>query len=124
MELSFALHKLEIFSANPGKSHFKGLVHIRMYIRNNKTLGLNNYANINDSPVSDLLRQASIKNEKHLMAFSDSSWQDYPDTVRRTGAYIIFHQVGKLTMVHMLQDQLLNQVHKVSTIQHSLQEWL
>ena len=26
------------------------------------------------------------------MAFSGSSWQDCPDTVRSTGAYIIFNQ--------------------------------
>ena len=33
-------------------------------------------------------------------------------------------KVGQLTMAHMLQDQLLNPVHKVSTMQHVLQEWL
>ena len=27
------------------------------------------------------------------MDFSDSSWQDFPDTGRSTGAYIIFYQV-------------------------------
>ena len=26
------------------------------------------------------------------MAFSDSGWQDFPDTGRSTGAYIIFYQ--------------------------------
>ena len=30
------------------------------------------------------------------MAFSDSSWQDCPDTGRRTGAYIIFYQGGPI----------------------------
>ena len=33
-------------------------------------------------------------------------------------------KVGQLTMAHMLQDQFLNPVHKVSTMQHALQEWL
>ena len=28
------------------------------------------------------------------MAFSDSSWQDLPDTRRSKGAYIIFYQGG------------------------------
>ena len=28
------------------------------------------------------------------MSFSDSSWQDSPDTERSTGAYIIFYQGG------------------------------
>ena len=35
-----------------------------------------------------------------------------------------FIKVGQLTMSHMFQDKLLNQVHKVSTMQHSLQEFL
>ena len=30
------------------------------------------------------------------MAFSDSSWQDCPDTGRSTGAYIIFYQGGTI----------------------------
>ena len=31
-------------------------------------------------------------------------------------------QVVQLTMAHMFQDQLLNPVHKGSTMQHALQE--
>ena len=30
------------------------------------------------------------------MDFSDSSWQDFPDTGRSTGAYIIFYQGGPI----------------------------
>ena len=45
-----------------------------------KTLGLKYYADMNDAQVSDLLRQASIKTENHFIAFSDSSWQDFPET--------------------------------------------
>ena len=86
------MHKLEKFSANPGKVHFEGLVHLLRYIRDNKTLGLKYYAALNDAPVTDLLRQANIKTKNNLMAFSDSSWQDCPDTGRSTGAYIIFYQ--------------------------------
>ena len=40
VELSFEVHKLAKFSANPGKVHFEGLVHLLRYIRDNKTLGL------------------------------------------------------------------------------------
>ena len=47
---------------------------------------------MNDSPVTGLLRQATIKTKSHLMGFSDSSWQYCPDTGRNTGAYIIFYQ--------------------------------
>ena len=53
---------------------------------------MNYYSNINDAPVSGLLRKASIKTENKLMAFSDYSWQDCPYTGRSTVAYIIFYQ--------------------------------
>ena len=57
-------------------------------------MGLKYYAGINDAQVTDLLRQDSIKIENHLIDFSDSSWQDCPDTGRSTGAYVIFYQGG------------------------------
>ena len=47
---------------------------------------------MNDSPVTDLLRKASIKTENHFMAFSDYSCQNCSDTGRSIGAYIIFYQ--------------------------------
>ena len=62
----------------------------------NKTLGLKYYADINDAPVTDILRKANIKTNNHLMDFSDTSWQDCPDTGRSTGAYIIFYQGGTI----------------------------
>ena len=70
------------------------MVHLLRYIRDNNTLGLKYYANINDAAVSDLLIQSSIKTEKHLMDFYYSSWQDCPDTGRSIAAYIIFYQCG------------------------------
>ena len=64
MDLGFAVHKLANFSSNPGKVHFGGLVHLLIYIRDNKTLVLKYYADMNDAPVSGLLRQAIIKAKK------------------------------------------------------------
>ena len=96
MDLSFAVHKLAKFSVNHGKVHFEVLVNLLRYIRDNKTLGLKYYADLNDAPVIYLLRQSNIKTKNHLMAFSDSSWQDCPDTERSTGAYIIFYQGGPI----------------------------
>ena len=61
MDLSSEVHKLAKFSVNPGKVHFEGLIHLLRYIRENKTFGLKYYADLNDSPVTDLLRQANIK---------------------------------------------------------------
>ena len=96
MDLSFAVKKLAKFLANPDKVNSEELVHLLRYIRDNKTLGLNYYVNINDAPVSDLLKQASIKTENQLFDLYDYSWQDCPDTGRSTGAYIIFYQGGPI----------------------------
>ena len=50
----------------------------------NRTLGLKYYADMNDTPVTYLLVQDSIKTDNLLMAFSDSSWQYFPDAGRST----------------------------------------
>ena len=73
VDLSFAVHKLENVSANPGKVHFEGLVHLLRYIRDNHNLGLKYYADLNDAPVTDLLRQANINTKNQLMDFYYSS---------------------------------------------------
>ena len=59
-------------------------------------MGLEYYADLNDAWVTDLLRQANIKTKNHLLDFSDSSWQDYPDTGISTGAYTIFYLGGPI----------------------------
>ena len=69
MDLSFAVQILSKVSANSGKVHFEGLMNLLRYIRDNKTLVLKYYADMNDAPVTDLLRQASITTENHLMDF-------------------------------------------------------
>ena len=56
VDLSFAVHKLAQFSANPSKLHFEGLVHLLRYIMDNKILGLKYCSDLNDAPVTDLLR--------------------------------------------------------------------
>ena len=96
VDLRFAVHKLAKFSANTGKVHFEGLIHLLRYIRDNKTLDQKYYADLNDTPVPDLLKQANVKSKNHLMAFSDSSWQDFPDTGISTGTYMIFYQGGTI----------------------------
>ena len=76
VDLSFEVHKLAKFSANPGKVHCEGLVHLLRYIRNNKTLVLKYYADLNDALVTDLLRQANLNTKNYLMDFYDYSWKD------------------------------------------------
>ena len=111
--LDFSVKELAKFSVNPGKLHFKGLVHLLRYIRYNKTLVLKYYVDMNDVPVSDLLRQASIKTDNHLIDFLilvDKVVQTLEEVQKQSLSFI---KVGQLTMAHMFQDQLLNQVQKV-----------
>ena len=99
MYLSFAVHKLAKFSANPGKVHFEGLIYLFRYIRYNNTLVLKYHAYLNDSPVNDLMRQTNNETKNHLMDFSDSSWKYCPESGRSTGAYNIFYQFGPIDHV-------------------------
>ena len=92
VDLSYAVHKLAEFSSKSGKVHFEGLVHLFRYIRENKNLGLKYYADINDAPLSNLLRQAIIKTGNQLMVFFYSSWKYFPETGKSTGSYLIFYQ--------------------------------
>ena len=124
MDLNFSVHKLAKFSGNPGKVHFDGLIHLLRYIRDNKTLGLKYYADLNDAPVTDHMRQANIKTKNHLIFFYDSSWQDCPDSGKIQENTLFSIKVGQLTIAQMFQDHFLNTVQKVSTMQHALKEWL
>ena len=63
VDFRFVVHNLEKFSSNPGKIHSEGLVHLLRYIRDNNTLGLKYYSDMNDAPLSYLLLYTSIKNE-------------------------------------------------------------
>ena len=99
----FALHNLEMFSSNRGKVHSESLVHLLIYIRENKNLGLNYYSKIEDASLFDLWIKARIKTENQLMVFYDSTFWDYPDTDRSTGAYIFFIEVDQLIIAHMFQ---------------------
>ena len=82
--------------SNIGKAYFECLVHLLIYIRENKNLGLRYYAKIEDAPLSDLLIQSRINNENQLVVFSHSIWKNFPDTVRSTGAYIVCYQGGPI----------------------------
>ena len=94
------------------------------YIRDNNTLGLKCYADMNDAPVSDLLIQATIKTENHLMDFMILVGKIVQTLAEVQEHTLYFIKVSKFTMAHMFQDQLLNQFHKLSTMKYALQEWL
>ena len=72
------------------------MVHLLRYIRDKNNLGLEYYANIDDVPLSDLLRQAIIKTDNQLMVFSDSNRKDCPNTDIITGECIVLYQGGTI----------------------------
>ena len=90
------------------------------YIRDNKTLVPKYYSYLNDALVTDLSRQSNIKTENHLMDFSDSSWQDCPDTGRSTGAYNIFYQGGPIDHGTHVPGPVVKSSAEVSIMQHVL----
>ena len=122
VDFIFSVHKLAKFSSNPGEVHFEGLVHIFRYIIDNNTLILKYYDDMKYSPLSYLFIQASNKNENQLMEFSDYSWKYCPDTSRSTVSYIIIYQGGTIDHGTHVPRYLINQVTKVSTMQHLLKE--
>ena len=58
-------------------------------------MGLKYYADLNDALVTDLLRQASIKTNNHLMVFSDSSvWTILPTRIRKIHQVVLGFNIG------------------------------
>ena len=87
-------------------------------------MALKYYADLNDALITDLLRQADIKTKNHLMAVMIPIGK-IVHTLEEVQEHTIFSiKVVQLNMGHMFQDQFLNTVQKVSTMQHALQELL
>ena len=102
--------------------YFEGFIQLLRYIRDNKNLGLRYYAKIEDSLIYDLFRQAIIDTDNQLMVFSDYIWQDYPDTGRSTGGYILFYQGGTMDNCTHVTGPVAQPSSEISTMQHALQE--
>ena len=56
---------------NPGKVNVEGLVHLLIYIRATKNLGLKYYPRIEYAPLFNILRKYRINYENQLMVLSD-----------------------------------------------------
>ena len=93
-ELQFAIRKLAKFNALPGKKHFKAIIHLLLYIRVHRLeIGLRFYSSNEKPAIQQLLTKTNpdFKFEDHpIILFSDSSWQDCPDTSRSTGCYLVY----------------------------------
>ena len=82
----------------------------------NNTFSLNYYYDMKDAPLSELLRKSSIKTDKQLMVSMILVGKIIQTLAELQEHILCFFTVGQLTMSQMLQEQLLNKVHKANTM--------
>ena len=94
--LHFAISKLGKFNALPGRVHFKAVKHLLMHLACNRLkCGVTFYSDVTRSPIYQLVKENTDANpDAPIIMFTDSSWQDCPDTGRSTGCYQIYQQGG------------------------------
>ena len=90
----------------------------------NNTLGLKYYAYMEDAPLFDLLRKDNIETNNQLMAFSNYSWKYCPETGTSTGSNMIFYQCGPIHHGTHVPVPVAQSGTKLSTMQHTLREWI
>ena len=92
--LQYGIRKLAKFNALPGKQHYKALIHLLHHVRTHRTdFGLQFYPPEITPPIHHIVKQCDpeFNFDAHpILLFTDSSWQDCPDTSRSTGAYILY----------------------------------
>ena len=92
-DILWITNKLAKSSSNPGLKDFEALLHVFGYLRCFPDYGLKFYSRIEDSPVYDICNRNKIE-ISDIIGFSDSSWQDCPDSGRSTCGYKVFVQGG------------------------------
>jgi hypothetical protein len=92
-DILFIVCKLAKACVNPGIKDYDALYWLLGYLRKYPAYGIRFYTNVSTSPVNELLRNNTIETNE-IMAFSDASWQDCPDTGRSTVGYLVFYQGG------------------------------
>jgi hypothetical protein len=93
-DLTFAVSKLAKFMRLPGKRHFEAIAHLLHYLREKSQLGLKYYSDLARAPLQRILTESRVEATRNLVTFSDSSWQDCPDTGRSTACYTVTYMGG------------------------------
>ena len=83
-DIAFAVTKLMKFMHRPGQEHFRALIHLLQYFRDNIHDGIMFYRKGEYSPKCDLLTCTGEKGILYLFGIHKSLWQDFPDTDRST----------------------------------------
>ena len=92
-DILWTVNKLAKSSTNPGIKDFETLMHLFGYLRRYPDYAIKYYGNLKDSPVHVICEKQKITTTD-IIAFSDSSWQDCPDTGRSTCGFKIFIRGG------------------------------
>jgi hypothetical protein len=102
--LQFPIRKLAKFMRLPGRNHFRAMLHLLHHIRCYHLNGLTYYSEVQNAPLAQLLFNENIDPTIPCIVYSDSSWQDDPDTGRSTGGYHVFCQGGIIDSATILPD--------------------
>ena len=92
-DILWITNKLAKSSNCPGLKDYEALLHVFGYLRKYPDYGLKFYSDVSQSPVHQICHKHKIK-PSEIIGFSDTSWQDCPDTGRSTCGYKIFVQGG------------------------------
>ena len=88
-DILWITNKLAKSSSNPGIKDFEALLHVFGYLRQFPDYAIRFYADPTKSPVYDICKRNNLK-ASTIVGFSDSSWQDCPDTGRSTCGFKVF----------------------------------
>jgi hypothetical protein len=78
--LQFAVRKLAKFMQLPGCKHFQAISHTLHHVHCHHQMGVTFYSDLSNAPLSNILSEVGIDPNTELVAATDSSWQDCPDT--------------------------------------------
>ena len=82
-DILWIVTKLAKANLAPGLKDFHALLWCFGYLRKYQSWGIKIYSNAQESPVSQILKQIDVC-PTDIIVFSDSSWQDCPDTGHST----------------------------------------
>jgi hypothetical protein len=88
-DILWVVNKLAKSSMQPGIKDFEALMHCFGYLRRFPDYAIKFNNNVNESPVHKICTKHKVPFTE-LIGFSDSSWQDCPDTGRSTAGYKVF----------------------------------
>jgi hypothetical protein len=92
-EILFIVCKLAKACLKPSMHDYDALFWLLGYLRKYPDYGICFYPSPDKSPVNQLLDEHKISTND-IIAFSDASWQDCPDTGRSTCGHLILYQGG------------------------------